>query len=111
MRGHKHSLYVAVGCFVVAVLALSQMSCVRWEDVLPQTGEYKLYTTIQVQEDMCVIPDGTEVNGWTKYNTYVRSVSDICVSLQSDDPERTMNHELEHAWRNAVGLDAKARNQ
>ena len=104
-------LLASILCFAVAILALSQMSCVTWEDVLPPVGEFKLYTTITVQEDMCIMPDGTEVNGWTKYNTYVRSVSEICVSLQSDDPERTLQHELAHAWRNAVGLDPKALQQ
>jgi hypothetical protein len=53
--------------------------------------------------------DGVKVNGVTKYNTVVRSISTICVSLKSDDPERTLLHELDHAWRNAVGLDAAAR--
>lgn len=106
-------LYAAIACFLIAGLALSQLSCkvTTWDDVLPPLGEYKLYTTITVQEDLCAMPDGTLVNGVTRYNTQVRSVSTICVSLQSDDPQRTMNHELEHAWRNSVSLDAKELNQ
>jgi len=72
------------------------------------TGEFKLYTTVVVTEDWCYMPDKTtKVNGVTNYNTLVRSVSTICVSLKSDDPERTLQHELVHAWRNAVGLDAR----
>jgi len=72
------------------------------------TGEFKLYTTVVVTEDWCYMPDKqTKVNGVTNYNTQVRSVSTICVSLKSNDPERTLQHELDHAWRNAVGLDAR----
>lgn len=72
------------------------------------TGEFKLYTTVVITEDWCYMPDKTtKVNGVTNYNTQVRSVSTICVSLKSDDPERTLKHELDHAWRNAVGLDAR----
>ena len=72
------------------------------------TGEFKLYTTVVVTDDWCYMPDKTPVNGVTKYNTKVRSISTICISRKSDDPERTLKHELEHAWRNAVGLDALA---
>ena len=72
------------------------------------TGEFKLYATVIVTEDWCYMPDNkTKANGVTNYNTQVRSVSTICVSMKSDDPERTLQHELEHAWRNAVGLDAR----
>ena len=72
------------------------------------TGEFKIYATVVVTEDWCYMPDKiTKVNGATNYNTRVRSVSTICVSLKSDDPERTLQHELAHAWRNAVGLDAR----
>ena len=72
------------------------------------TGEFKIYATFVVTEDWCYMPDNkTKVNGATNYNTQVRSVSTICVSLKSDDPERTLQHELAHAWRNAVGLDAR----
>ena len=72
------------------------------------TGEFKLYTTVVVTEDWCYMPDNiTKVNGRTYYSTLVRSVSIISVSLKSDDPERTLRHELDHAWRNAVGLDAR----
>ena len=70
------------------------------------TGEFKLYTTVVVTEDWCYMPDKTKVNGATKYSTKVKSISEICVSLKSDDPDRTLKHEMEHAWRNAVGLDA-----
>jgi hypothetical protein len=104
-------LIPAILCFVVAVLALSQISCgPTWKEVTPPIGEYKLYATITVQQDWCMM-DGEKVNGVIEYNTVVRSVSKICVSLKSDDPERTLQHELSHAWRNAVGLDATARNQ
>lgn len=72
------------------------------------TGEFKLYATVIVTDDWCYMPDNkTKANGVTNYNTQVRSVSTICVSMKSDDPERTLQHELEHAWRNAVGLDAR----
>ena len=72
------------------------------------TGEFKLYATVVVTEEWCYMPDNeTKVNGTTTYNTNVRSISTICVSLKSDDPERTLQHELGHAWRNAVGLDAR----
>jgi hypothetical protein len=72
------------------------------------TGEFKLYTTVVVTEDWCYMRDKTtKVNGVINYSNQVRSVSTICVSLKSDDPERTLQHELDHAWRNAVGLDAR----
>ena len=70
------------------------------------TGQFKLYTTVVVTDDWCYMPDNTKVNGATRYNSVVRSISTICISTRSDDPERTLKHELEHAWRNAVGLDA-----
>ena len=72
-----------------------------------QKGEHKLYTTIKVVDDWCYMPDGSPANGVINYNTIVRSVSEICISLKSDDPERTLIHELEHAGRNAIGLGAK----
>jgi hypothetical protein len=72
------------------------------------TGEFKLYTTVVVTEDWCYMPDQkTRVNGSTTYSPQVRWFSTICVSLKSDDPGRTLKHELDHAWRNAVGLDAR----
>ena len=71
------------------------------------TGEYLLHTNVMITEDWCYMPDETKVNGYTTYNTWVRSLSTICVSLKSDDPHRTLQHELDHAWRNAVGLDAR----
>lgn len=98
----------AVICFIVAFIALTQMSCAvtTWEDVEPSVGEYKLYSTIKVTEDWCYL-DGQKVNGSIHYNTQVRSISTICISLNSDNVDRTIAHELDHAWRNAVGLDAK----
>lgn len=72
---------------------------------LMSAGQYKIYATVVVTEDWCYMPDNTRVNGVTRYNQVVRSVSEICVSLKSDDPQRTLQHELEHAWRNAVGTD------
>ena len=71
------------------------------------TGEFKLYATVVITDDWCYMPDKTKVKGATRYNTVVRSISTICVSMKSDDPERTLKHELDHAWRNAVGLDAR----
>jgi hypothetical protein len=42
------------------------------------TGEFKLYTTVLVTEDWCYMPGNhTKVNGFTTYNTQVRSVSTI----------------------------------
>lgn len=72
-----------------------------------EKGEYKLYTTIEIVDDWCYMPDGTKANGVTHYTAKVRSLSIICVSLKSDDPERTLIHELEHAGRNAIGRDVK----
>jgi hypothetical protein len=72
------------------------------------TGEFRIYATVIVTEDWCYMSDNkTKVNGTTRYITKVRAISEICVSLKSDDPERTLQHELGHAWRNAVGLDAR----
>jgi hypothetical protein len=96
--------------FALLIVGSLLWSCVTWKDVTPPLGEFKLYTTITVQEDWCYM-DGVRVNGVIDYNTVVRSISTICVSLKSDDPERTLKHELDHAWRNAVGLDLKVRNQ
>ena len=72
------------------------------------TGEFKIYATVVVTEDWCYMPDNkTKVNGTTRYSTKINALSEICVSLKSDDPERTLQHELGHAWRNAMGLDAR----
>ena len=99
---------VFISCFIIALIALSQISCVlKWKEITPPLGEFKLYTTVTIQEDWCYMKDGQRVRGVIDYNTVVRSISTICVSLKSDDPERTLDHELRHAWRNAVGLDAK----
>lgn len=91
--------------YITLILLIALIGCARSQPDMA-TGEYKLYSTVVVTEDWCYMPDQTRVNGVTRYNTKVRSVSEICVSLKSDDPERTLRHELEHAWRNAVGLDA-----
>ncbi|MDG5466822.1 hypothetical protein P9J64_00645 [Deltaproteobacteria bacterium IMCC39524] len=72
------------------------------------TGEFEIYATVIVTEDWCYMSDNkTKVNGTTKYFSNVKAFSQICVSLKSDDPERTLQHELAHAWRNAVGLDVR----
>jgi hypothetical protein len=71
------------------------------------TGEHKLYTTIKVVDDWCYMPNGSRVYGFIEYSTKVKSISNIYISLKSDDPERTLRHELEHAGRNAIGLEAK----
>ena len=69
-----------------------------------ETGQYKVYSTITIQDDWCYMPDGTRANGLTNYTNLVNSVTTICISLKSDDVERTLHHELSHAGRNAVGL-------
>jgi hypothetical protein len=97
--------------YLIPTIIFVLISCTTWDEVIPPIGEFKLYTTITVQEDMCLMPDGEEVYGVTRYNTVVRSISTICVSLKSDDPEMTLKHEMDHAWRNALNLDPKARNQ
>ena len=88
-------------CPIIIILA----GCVQSPPPL-ETGEYKIYSTVTVQDDWCYMPDGSRANGVVQYNTKVRSVSTICISLKSDDPERTLLHELTHAGRNAIGLTA-----
>jgi hypothetical protein len=57
------------------------------------------------------MPNGEKVNGWTKYNTQVRSYATICISKKSDDIRRTFKHEFEHASLNAVGEEALIYNE
>ena len=97
-----NSLYIALGGLIIALLALSQIGCTQ---VNLAPGDYKIYATLTVQEGWCIMPDGEKVNGFTRYNTIVRSVSEVCISQKSDDMRRTMNHELEHVWLNATGND------
>lgn len=101
-------LKASIICFIIALIALSQISCSQTP--LP-LGDHKLYATITVQEEWCIMPDGTKVNGFTRYSTIIRSIAEICISRKSDDPERTMTHEFTHAWRNAIGLNATQNNQ
>jgi hypothetical protein len=104
-------LKAAILCFTIALIALSQISCgPTWKEVTPPLGQYKALVSITVQEDWCMI-DGQAVNGLILYNETTREFCVICVSLKSDDPERTMQHELSHCWRNMMGLDPKARNE
>jgi hypothetical protein len=103
-------LKAAILCFIVALIALSQISCVKWSEVIPPVGSYKALVSITVQRDWCMM-DGEKVNGLILYNETTREFCVICVSLKSDDPERTMQHELSHCWRNMMGLDPKARNE
>ncbi len=103
-------LIASIICFVIALISLSQVSCVQWVDVEPPQGEFNVYAKVNVQEDWCIMPDGTEVYGLVKYNAIVRSVFDICVSLKSPHPQQTMAHEFDHVWRHAAGLDLKALN-
>jgi hypothetical protein len=79
-----------------------------WVEVTPPAGDYKAVVSITVQNDWCRI-DGEAVNGFIRYNEAIKEVCVICVSLKSDDPERTLLHELDHCWRNMMGLDPKAR--
>ena len=88
-------------CLTIIILA----GCVQSPPPL-ETGEYKFFSTVTVQDDWCYMSDGSRANGVVHYNTTVRSISTICISLRSDDPERTLSHELAHAGRNAVGLTA-----
>ncbi len=88
------------------ILLAIQLGCAETQPNMAK-GEFKLYTTVVITDDWCYMPDQTKVKGSTRYNSVVRSISTICVSLKSDDPERTLKHELDHAWRNAVGLDAR----
>jgi hypothetical protein len=104
-------LKATIVCFTIALIALSQISCgPTWPEVTPHVGTYKAVVEITVQEDWCRI-DGQAVNGFIRYNEAIRGVCVICVSLKSDSPERTMQHELDHCWRNMMGLDPKAMNQ
>ena len=65
--------------------------------------DYYTYLYNSVSEDWCYMPGKkTKMNGVKSYNTLVRSILTICVSLKSDEPERTLQHDLEHEWRNAV---------
>jgi len=90
-------------CLWTTIIILA--GCVQSPPPL-ETGEYKVYSTVTVQDEWCYMPDGSRANGVVHYNTRVRSISTICVSLRSDDPERTLRHELAHAGRNAIGLTA-----
>jgi hypothetical protein len=93
---------------IITVCAL--ISCgPQWSEVTPPIGDYKAVVSITVQDDWCRI-DGQAVNGFIRYNEAIREVCVICVSLKSDNPERTMLHELDHCFRNMMGLDPKARN-
>jgi hypothetical protein len=93
--------------YLIPAIVFILVSCgPSWKEVTPPLGTYMMYTTITVKKDWCYM-DGVRVNGVIDYNTVVRSISRICVSLKSDDPERTLKHELDHAWRNALNLDAK----
>ena len=105
-----HYLKASLRIFAGIVLILWLSGCITWKDVTPPVGEYETKVSITVQEAWCDFY-GQDVNGMIRYNTLIRNFCDICVSLQSRDPEQTMRHELDHCWRNTTGLDAKARNQ
>jgi hypothetical protein len=96
---------------LILITALALISCgPQWSEVTPPSGDYKALVSITVQNDWCRI-DGQAVNGFIRYNEAIRGVCVICVSLKSDSPERTMQHELDHCWRNMMGLDPEAMNK
>lgn len=72
-----------------------------------KVGTYPLNTVIRVQDNICLMPNGEAMNGVTRYNTGKPADSTICVSLKSDDPHRTAQHELCHACHLATGADVK----
>jgi hypothetical protein len=96
---------------LIILTSFALISCgPTWKEVTPHVGTYKAVVSITVQEDWCIM-DGEKVNGLILYNETTREFCVICVSLKSDDPERTMQHELDHCFRIMMGMDPKAMNQ
>ncbi len=96
---------VIIFCTIVAVAACANID---GGSKTLKVGTYPLNTVITVQDDICIMLDGkTKKNGVIYYNTGWPAKSTICVSLKSDDPHRTAQHELCHACHLATGADVK----
>jgi hypothetical protein len=83
----------------IAIIAFAITGCTS---VYAPVGEFQMYITVNVTDDWCEMPNGDLVNGTTSHSPKIPSVSAICISKKSDDIERTIKHELDHAWDNAV---------
>jgi hypothetical protein len=84
---------------LLIVVLLATSNCAFHDDL--QASE-KVYVVKQiVTDDWCRL-EGKAVNGWAKMkNGYY----EICVSLNSDMPARTLDHELSHIALHSLGLN------
>jgi hypothetical protein len=81
------------------IIALLVSGCAFHEDLQSSNQVYLVQQTIQ--EKWCYL-DGVAVNGWTKAR---EGYYEICVSLNSDMPSRTLDHELSHIALHSLGMD------
>jgi len=89
-------------CLIASIITLSLAACVAHEI---ETGETRYLVIQKVQKEWCML-DGVNVNGsWRKFKAGVMPVYKLCISLKSDDPERTLRHELTHISLDSLGFD------
>jgi hypothetical protein len=70
-----------------------------------EVGESRYLVIQKIQKERCIL-DGRKVNGsWQKFKTENMPVYKLCISLKSDNVERTLNHELTHVSLDAMGMD------
>ncbi len=87
---------------IASIITLTLAACVATQI---EVGESRYLVIQTVQKEWCML-DGVKVNGsWQKFVTELMPVYHLCISLQSDDVERTIRHELRHLGRDAIGLD------
>ena len=87
---------------IALTITLALAACVA---IQIETGETHYLVIQKVQKEWCML-DGVKVNGsWRKFKTGVMPVYHLCISLKSGDPERTLNHELDHVSLDAMGMD------
>ena len=81
------------------IIALLASGCATHDDLEASKKVYVVQQTIQAE--WCYL-EGKAVNGWVKaHDKYY----EICVSLQSDMPSRTLDHELSHVALHSLGMD------
>lgn len=87
---------------IASIITLALAACVAQQI---EVGETKYLVIQKVQNEWCML-DGVQVNGsWQRFTTDLMPVYHLCISLQSDDVEGTIRHELRHLSRDAIGLD------
>jgi hypothetical protein len=98
MRGRGLSVKDKMIPFGLLIIILAS-GCAIHEDLEVSKKTYVVQQTIK--KDWCYL-DGKAVNGWVKAQ---EKYYEICVSLNSDMPSRTLDHELSHIALHSLGMN------